>query len=126
MPTLSDFWNDAIGYSDTIESISICGQSYDLAANGHTYTDSEIEEIKRKARKEGEGAALSKVKRVGIKRVIFNDPATIVMWDDGTKTIVKANNEPFDKEKGLAMAICKKVYGNKGNFNNIFREYCAD
>lgn len=63
---------------------------------------------------------------VKLKRVIFNDPATIVMWEDGTKTVVKANNEPFDKEKGLAMAICKKVYGNKGNFNNIFKQYCGD
>lgn len=63
---------------------------------------------------------------IKIRRVIFNDPATIVMWEDGTKTVVKANNEPFDKEKGLAMAICKKVYGNKGNFNNVFKQYCGD
>ena len=31
-----------------------------------------------------------------IENVIFNDPATIVFWDDGTKTVVKAQNEPFD------------------------------
>lgn len=24
-----------------------------------------------------------------IKKVIFNDPATIVLWNDGTKTVVK-------------------------------------
>ena len=40
-----------------------------------------------------------------IKKVIFNDPATIVLWSDGTKTVVKAEGEPFDPEKGLAMAI---------------------
>lgn len=28
-----------------------------------------------------------------IKDVIFNDPATIVYWADGTKTVVKAENE---------------------------------
>ena len=27
----------------------------------------------------------------GIKKVIFNDPATIVLWDDGTKTVVKCS-----------------------------------
>jgi len=27
----------------------------------------------------------------GIKKVIFNEPATIVLWDDGTKTVVKAS-----------------------------------
>lgn len=63
-------------------------------------------------------------KEPSIKDGIFNGPATIVLWQDGTKTIVKAQNgEPVDKEKGLAMAIVKKVYGNKGNYNDIFRKY---
>ncbi len=59
-----------------------------------------------------------------IKKVIFNPPATIVFWNDGTKTVVKAQNEAFDWEKGLAMAICKKyLSGNKGGYYNVFREY---
>ena len=61
-----------------------------------------------------------------IDRVIFNDPATIVIWKDGTKTVVKANGEKFDKEKGLAVAIVKKLWGNKGNFNNKFKSYIGD
>lgn len=63
---------------------------------------------------------------VSIKRVIYNPPATIVYWSDSSRTVVKANNEKFDKEKGLAMAIIKKVCGNNGNFNEIFKEYCND
>lgn len=59
-----------------------------------------------------------------IDKVIFNDPATIVFWSDGTKTVVKANNEEFDKEKGLAMAISKKAFGNKGNYFNNFKKFC--
>lgn len=58
----------------------------------------------------------------GVKNIIFNGPATIVMWTDGTKTVVKCHDEDFDKEKGLAMAICKKVMGNKGNYYKIFRK----
>lgn len=58
-----------------------------------------------------------------IKEVIFNDPATIVVWTDGTKTVVKAENEPFDPEKGLAMCIAKKALGNKGNYYDIFRKW---
>lgn len=58
-----------------------------------------------------------------IKNVIFNDPATIVFWDDGTKTVVKAENEPFDPEKGLAMAIAKKALGNKGDYYNEFKKW---
>ena len=52
-----------------------------------------------------------------IKDVIFNPPATIVFWTDGTKTVVKTqNNEPFDPEKGLTMAYFKKMHGNKGHY----------
>lgn len=47
-----------------------------------------------------------------IKNVIFNDPATIVFWNDGTKTVVKCSEDDvFDPEKGLTMAITKKIYG---------------
>lgn len=62
-----------------------------------------------------------------ISKVIFNDPATIVLWADGTKTVVKCQEgDIFDEEKGLAMAICKKAYGNKGNFNDIFKEWVPE
>lgn len=58
-----------------------------------------------------------------IDHVIFNNPATIVFWKDDTKTVVKANNgEPYDPEKGLAMAMVKKVSGNKGNYYNVIRK----
>lgn len=60
----------------------------------------------------------------GIEKVIFNDPATIVFWADGTKTIVKAGKgDRFDPEKGLAMAIAKRALGNEGNYYNVFREH---
>ena len=62
----------------------------------------------------------------GIWKVIFNDPATIILWDDGTKTVVKAHNEPFDKEKGLAMAISKKALGNSGRYFEVFKDYCEE
>ena len=43
-----------------------------------------------------------------IDRVIFHNPATIVFWKDGTKTVAKCYNEDYDPEKGLMMAILKK------------------
>lgn len=59
-----------------------------------------------------------------ITRVIFNKPATIVFWADGTKTVVKSQGkEKYDKEKGLAMAISKKVLGNEGNYYDIFKKF---
>ena len=59
-----------------------------------------------------------------IKNVIFNDPATIVFWEDGTKTVVKCqDSDEFDHEKGLAMAIAKKAYGNKGSYCNKMKKW---
>ena len=61
-----------------------------------------------------------------IKNVIFSGPYTIVQWSDGDKTIVRCENEDFDKEKGLAMAIVKKFFGtneSKSNYNDIFKKW---
>ena len=81
----------------------------------------------------------------GIKRVVFNNPATIVFWDDGTKTVVYCQDnmkkvrkmvdgkevevmkpqkaDTYSEEIGLAMALVKKHYGNGSNYNNIFRKF---
>lgn len=62
-----------------------------------------------------------------IKNVIFNDPATIVFWADGTKTVVKAQDgDIFDPEKGLTMAITKKALGNKGNYCNELKKWLPE
>ena len=62
-----------------------------------------------------------------IEKVIFNDPATVVLWKDGTKTIVKCGNEDaYDPEKGLAMAIAKKALGNGGNYYEVFKKWLPE
>ena len=58
-----------------------------------------------------------------IKKVIFNNPATIVLWSDGSKTVVKSHLDDYDPEKGLAMAIAKKALGNEGNYYNVFKKW---
>ena len=84
----------------------------------------------------------------GIKDVIFNNPATIVKWDDGSQTVVYCQDnvkdttkvvdgkevkvrkpmaaDSFNPEIGLAMAIVKKYFGNMGNYNNVFRKYLPE
>ena len=62
-----------------------------------------------------------------IKDVIFNEPATIILWADGTKTVVKCQEgEGYDPEKGLAMAISKKALGNKGNYCEVFKKWLPE
>ncbi len=64
---------------------------------------------------------------VDIVKVVYNDPATVVFWTDGTKTVVKCKeDDEFSKENGLALCIAKKALGNKGNFNNVFRKWCKE
>ena len=59
-----------------------------------------------------------------IEKVIFNAPATIIIWNDGTKTVVKCQEgDIYDKEKGFAMCITKKFFGNKSKFNNVMKEW---
>lgn len=59
-----------------------------------------------------------------IDKVIYHDPATIVYWADGTKTVVKTQNgETYDPEKGLAMCFAKKARGNKGNYYEEFKKH---
>ena len=64
---------------------------------------------------------------LAIEKVIFNNEATIVIWNDGKKTIVKCQEgETFDKEKGIAMAICKRALGNSPYFNNYFKKWISE
>lgn len=63
-------------------------------------------------------------KRLTVERVIFSPPATIVLWKDGTKTVVKCSeDDEFSREMGLALCYMKKALGNKGNYNNVFRRW---
>lgn len=64
-----------------------------------------------------------------IKNVYFNDPITVVIWDDGTKTIVKCQEQTGDtysKETGLAMCIAKKAMGNKGRYYDTFKKWIPE
>ena len=57
------------------------------------------------------------------KKVIFNPPATIVFWKDGTKTIVKCREDDiFDEEIGLSMAIAQKFAGDRSKFKKIVKK----
>lgn len=72
----------------------------------------------------GIGGSVSSENYFKIKKVIYNDPATIVFWNDGSKTVVKVcEDDEYDPEKGLAMAISKKALGNKGEYYETFKKF---
>ena len=59
-------------------------------------------------------------KSLTIKKVIYNGPATIILWDDGTKTVVKCKEgDPYSHEAGFALAVLKRMTGD--GFNKCLR-----
>lgn len=48
-----------------------------------------------------------------LKRVIFSGPKTIILWADGTKTIVSCGDgETYDHYTGFCAAVVKKLFGS--------------
>lgn len=58
----------------------------------------------------------------GIKRVIFSGPVAIVLWDDGTKTIVrKSSDDSNDHYAAFTAAVCKKLFGSSSAIRKIVK-----
>ena len=58
-----------------------------------------------------------------IDHVIFNGPATIVFWKDGTKTVVKLNEGYCDdRRKAILYAFIRKIYGEGRPYHDIINE----
>ena len=54
------------------------------------------------------------------KEIIYNDAATIVYWSDGTKTVVKCNeNDEYSEYAGFVAAVAKKMYGGANAINRL-------
>lgn len=56
-----------------------------------------------------------------VERIIVNGPALVVFWKDGDKTVVKCHDEDFDIEKGIAMALAKRVWGSRNKMNKLIK-----
>lgn len=58
-----------------------------------------------------------------VDHVKFNDPATIVFWKDGTKTVVKHDGKGRkDKRQAILYAFIRKIYGEGKPYHNILNE----
>lgn len=58
-----------------------------------------------------------------IQRIVFNPPATIVFWKDGTKTVVKCQkDQEFNPYFGFCTAVAKRIYGNNSRVNRMVEE----
>lgn len=124
------FWIDEYGFSHprtatTYSSGCILINNIDRV---NTIDTSIIDDLVKEAREYVSHTSLKErnnIKMPKIKEVIFNNPATIIYWRDGTKTVVKCQPEDtYDKEKGFIAACMKKICGNDNTFNKIINEWC--
>lgn len=61
------------------------------------------------------------------KKIICNPPATVVLWNDGTKTVVKCSEEDeYVPEVGFLWALAEKVYGNKSRLDKVMGRWLTD
>lgn len=103
------------GYSNHLSKINVTWNGADIK---YVVNDISSEEYLKVLRQYSSDVEF----HTGIKKVIFNDPATIVIWADGAKTVVKcAEGDTNSKFAGLAIAICKHMYGP--NFKKVFNHF---
>lgn len=61
------------------------------------------------------------------KKIIYNNPCTIVLWEDGTKTICRVQKgQEFSEYYGYLACLAKKIYGTNGGVDRRIksvREY---
>lgn len=75
---------------------------------------------------DGLDACLQEARIAEPMRVIFNDPATVVLWVDGSKTVVKCHDgDAYSRRTGLLMCMAKKALGNTGRWLDVLREWDA-
>ena len=78
--------------------------------NGLTFSDVEFNyELSRE----------QKLNPNNIKKVIFNPPATIVIFKDDTKVVAKTHNEEYDEEKGFMACMMQVMFPSRSQFNKI-------
>ena len=73
-----------------------------------------IHELSNKKTKDSAISSNNLYNTFEIKDIKVNGPATIVFWEDGTKTVVKCGSEDlYDAEKAVAMCFMKKALGSR-------------
>lgn len=61
-----------------------------------------------------------------ITKVLYNNPATVVFWSDGTKTVnVVPEGVEYNGDAGLAFCVLKKIMTNKAAFD-LFDSWGTD
>lgn len=59
-----------------------------------------------------------------IRQIIFSGPKTIVIWSDGSKTIVSCSkDDTYDGYIGFCAAVAKKMFGSTSQVKKVIDKY---
>ncbi|MDE6019768.1 MAG: hypothetical protein K2H01_02045 [Ruminococcus sp.] len=59
-----------------------------------------------------------------IKQIIYSGPKTIIIWKDGSKTIVSCGkDDTYNRYAGFCAAVTKKIFGSNSNIKKIIDQY---
>lgn len=62
-----------------------------------------------------------------VKKIMHNGPATIVFWEDGTKTVVRLKEgDKYDPYAAFTAAVAKRLYGKNMKISEIVGRYSKD
>lgn len=83
--------------------------------------DSVIYQMEKKRKFAERGT--DEMKNVDVKKIIFSGPKTIVLWTDGTKTIVSMSKDElrFDPEAAFCAAYTKKMFGTNSKIKRVIK-----
>lgn len=125
--SISTIITDAITTSETTDysegyifknTIGVIKRTDDMRYSTFITTSGKIEERREKNKLTNK----QKLDYKNIEKIIFNKPATIIIFKDGTKEVAKCYDEDFDEEKGVAMIMLNLVFNNNKSERKRFIE----
>jgi len=64
------------------------------------------------------------VTELSVKQIIYSGPKTVVIWSDGSKTIISCSEtDTYDQYAGFCAAVTKKMFGSNSNIKKIIDKY---
>lgn len=95
---------------------------FDSFCDVYKQLDSDVSELFSRLGVESKGYTITPP-----DRVIFDGPATITFWPDGTKTVVKcADGDHYDKRIAILWCFMKKMFGNNTQVNKMLDNLIED
>lgn len=84
--------------------------------------EEEKEELEEKRKKEEERRVKESRKKYTPEKIYYNNPVTVVFWEDGTKTTVRLHEgEEYNEYSAFCAALAKKIFGNNSHLTKVVK-----